>query len=199
MKNFGKLAVLGAALAVSATYAFATPITGSFSVAGGAQFTSTTLTVDTTGTIGSTANYDAPTGSFASSSLSYALANTAVTLAPDIAGSLPQLFLTGAGGPGGTNTDGLTFTLDTYNLVDPPTAKFWDIAGPGMFTLNGYDPTLFSFTFTANNSAANGQTVAFTGNSIPAPAIPEPNSLILLGTGLLGAGGMLMRRRRLTA
>jgi hypothetical protein len=30
-------------------------------------------------------------------------------------------------------------------------------------------------------------------------AIPEPNSLMLLGTGLLSAGGMLMRRRRAIA
>jgi hypothetical protein len=31
------------------------------------------------------------------------------------------------------------------------------------------------------------------------PSIPEPSSLMLLGTGLLSGAGMLMRRRRLTA
>jgi hypothetical protein len=184
MKNFGKLALLGAALAVSATSAFATPITGTIYVDGADSFNASSITVASAAVIQNSPF--APTGAFALAAPT-PLAGTSVTLA-SFGGSLPQLFLTG--------DDGLTFTLESYSILTQ-TNTFWNIIGTGYFNLTGYDQTLYDFSFTTTNSAGNGSTVQFEANAIP--PTPEPNSLILLGTGLVGAAGMLMRRRRLTA
>ena len=56
-----------------------------------------------------------------------------------------------------------------------------------------------SFTLNLNNVAiTNGSTSAVTGfiQSTTVAATPEPNSLMLLGTGFVSAAGMLMRRRK---
>jgi len=195
MKNFGKLALLGAALAVSATSAFATPVT--FSSTG--EFISdssnvitfgsgaNTTTVTFTGILSTTLN--APTNtSFGLISYTYTGTGASGSAAIDI--NLVQTAPVGATGDFvgtlagtlfvNTQTDGLlSFSVlsqvlgtgsnaVTYTLQQP--AGGYLIVPPGQF------PGVTSIQ----------------GTITPAP---EPNSLMLLGTGLLGAAGMLFRRR----
>ena len=59
-----------------------------------------------------------------------------------------------------------------------------------------------SFTLNLNNVAVfAGQTASVTGfiQETSVAATPEPNSLMLLGTGFVSAAGMLMRRRKMMA
>jgi hypothetical protein len=183
MKNFGKLAVLGAALAVSALSAHATPINGAVVIAGIDTWNTTQVTFSNppysvlaaTGTL---APLTTPTTSLS--------LDTLVIASPD------GLLLTATGNTGAV--------IATFTITGPITTVYadggleQDISGTGTFTETGYTST--SGTFALTDSTTQGlQGLEITAGT----AIPEPNSLMLLGTGLLSAGGMLMRRRRLTA
>ena len=186
MKFFTKMLSVGAVLIGSAPFALAVPISGSIGVGGTDTFNSTSITFINPGVVLATSpsfssfmGHLATLGSF---NFNSSANGTTLFTTTNMAGDVLSFVITGI------SAFGPNPAILVPNIAVTGTGTFSD-------TAPGFTSTLGTFSLTSSTTGLT--TFQLNGTATPPPVVPEPSSLILLGTGLLSAAGTVLRKRRM--
>ena len=169
-------------LAINTVPAFADQASGMLSFDGNDQYSTTTNQI--VFEPGSTVVGGVPTGSFAGY-FSDGYGYTEYNFAFD-----------GAFTPGtelffiDENGESVSFTADALSTTESA-AYGLSLYAMGVVDVSGYDPTPATFTITTQDGGVDSDVVTY---SATLATVPEPATVAMLGTGLLGFAGIVRRK-----
>jgi len=183
MKNFANILALGAALLVVAPLAHADSIVANVNVAGADVLTPTTIQFPTGEQIETSATVNGT--NFGFNALPVTFTSATLTYTPGGSFALPGVYI--------ASFDGISL----YALTETPSygTNSLILNGTGYFTEAGYTDTDVTFALTTQSVTGPSTITSFSASSVTIASTPEPSSLLLLGTGLATAAGMLVCRR----